>query len=148
MLHGVRILGAPTVAAAAEVFALDPAFVREALLDAEARGWVSQFAFFGSTTWSLTEAGRVANEAQLAGELDAAGVRDVVVAAHAAFVPLNQRHGEACTRWQLRPMGDRLAANDHLDRRWDATVVRELAEVGREFEALCIPRGSDHLTAG
>ena len=35
--------------------------------------------------------------------LHAAGARESVTEAHAAFVPLNRRFGRACTAWQTRP---------------------------------------------
>ena len=136
-LHGVRVLGAPTTHQVAGLFGLGEPFVREALLDAEAYGWASRHTFFGPVTWSLTERGRAQDEKLLAEELDAAGVRQAVAAGHAAFLPLNRRHGEACTAWQLRPTAsDPWAANDHLDRRWDAVVLRDLATIARELEAV------------
>lgn len=164
-LHGVRVLGGPTLAQVAGLFSLPVPAVREALLDAEAYGWASRYHFFGSTTWSLTERGRVEDERLLAAELDAAGVREVVAGVHAAFLPLNRRHGATCTRWQLRPTAsDPLAANDHLDRRWDATVLRDLTGIARALEPLCVELGGalerfgvhwpryrlalDHLLAG
>lgn len=36
-------------------------------------------------------------------------------AAHRSFLPLNRRHGQTCTRWQL---------NNQLDERVDAAVLR------------------------
>lgn len=136
-LHGVRILGGPTVAAVAARFDLPTPDVREFLLDAQAFGWVTRHEFFGET-WSITERGRVENERQLAEELDATGARATVGEAHAAFVPLNRRHGQACTDWQLRPMPwDRLAANDHTDHRWDDRVLAELEAVDRELAGIC-----------
>lgn len=138
VLHGVRILGAPRLTELAERFDLDYGFVNEALQDARARGLIARYDFFGATTWSLTDAGRVENERQLAEELDAAGVRKVVEDAHRAFLPLNRRHGEVCTRWQTRPTAsDAWAANDHLDRRWDAAVLRDLTLLCRELGQVC-----------
>lgn len=136
-LHGVRILGAPTIAQVAERFGLDPAMVREHLLDAQAYGWVSRWDGFGSANWSMTEAGRTENERQLAAELDATGTRGSVVAAHRAFLPLNVRHGQACTRWQLRPSAaDPLSFNDHTDGRWDRDVLDSLAGIQAELDVI------------
>ncbi|MEX5719232.1 hypothetical protein, partial [Geodermatophilus maliterrae] len=52
-LHGVRVLGFPTTARVAGRFRLDRDAVDEALLDAEARGWVRRLSFGGSAGWSL-----------------------------------------------------------------------------------------------
>lgn len=134
-LHGVRVLGGPSVDAIAERFGLARAEVRECLLDGQASGWVTRHDFFGET-WSLTERGRAENERQLAAELEIAGARGVVGQAHLAFLPLNRRHGQACTDWQLRPTSwDPLAANDHTDPIWDDRVLVELEVIDAE---LCV----------
>lgn len=136
-LHGVRVLGGPSVAAVADRFSLPQGEVREHLLDAQAYGWVSRHDWFGET-WSLTDRGRVENERQLAAELDAAGAREVVTRAHADFLPLNRRHGQACTRWQLRPTRwDRAAANDHSDPVWDDAALAELEAVDAAAAEVC-----------
>ncbi len=125
-LHGVRVLGAPSVAAVAERFGLDASEVREHLLDAQAYGWVTRYDFFGET-WSITERGRVENERQLAAELELTGSRAVVRAVHAAFLPVNAAHGRACTQWQLHPtLYDPAAINDHSDPVWDDAALVDL----------------------
>lgn len=150
-LHGVRILGGPTVERVAKRHHLDPAEVREHLLDAQAYGWVTKYDVFGQVTWSLTAAGHAELERRLSAELDAAGARQTVLAAHQAFLPLNARHGEACTRWQLRPFrSDPLAFNDHTDLRWDQAVLDSLVAIDAELDALCaglvaaLPRFDGH----
>lgn len=136
-LHGVRVLGGPSVDAVAQRFGLPSAEVREHLLDAQAYGWVRRHDGFGET-WSMTARGRQEEERLLAEELDAAGARDVVAAVHAAFLPVNRRHGQACTDWQLRATRwDRLAANDHTDPVWDDRVLVELEACDDELAALC-----------
>lgn len=138
-LHGVRVLGGPSAAAIAERFRLSPHDVREHLLDAQAYGWVSPYDYFGES-WSLTSAGKAENERQLRVELEAAGCRDVAVAAHRAFLPLNQAHATACTRWQLRPQPwDELAKNDHTDLRWDNSVLTALERVDEQLERALAP---------
>ncbi|WP_448639865.1 hypothetical protein [Geodermatophilus sp. URMC 63] len=137
-LHGVRVLGFPTTARVAGRFGLDRDAVEEALLDAEACGWVQRLSFGGSSGWSLTDAGRAEGERRLAAELDVLGARDVVADVHARFRPLNRRFGAACTDWQLRPTRlDPLAANDHTDWRWDERVLRTLASAGADLTGLC-----------
>ena len=135
-LHGVRVLGGPTVVAIAERFGLDRNEVREHLLDAQAFGWVTRHEYFGET-WSLTSRGRERNERLLAEELDATGLRDVVRGAHRDFLPLNVRHGEASTRWQLRSTRwDPRAFNDHTDPVWDHEVLSELEAIDAEFSSI------------
>lgn len=137
-LHGLRLVGAGDADAVARRFALDRDEVTEALLDFQAYGWASHLEFAGLGKWSLTEAGRHANERQLAEELDAAGARAAVAAVHAAFLPLNARFQAAATHWQIRPLpGDPMAANDHTDARWDDRVLIELASLGKLIAPLC-----------
>ena len=136
-LHGVRVMGFPTASRVAVRYGLDATMVHESLLDFEAAGWTRLQSFGGSSGWSLTDAGRVENERRLAAELDRAGARDAVAAVHTAFVPLNHRFGQACTRWQVRPApGDPIAFNDHTDFRWDEQVLRTLTSLDRSFRQL------------
>ena len=138
-LHGVRVLGGPGTDAVARRYGLPVDEVREHLLDAQAYGWVTRHDFFGET-WGMTERGRAENERQLAAELDALGVRDVVIDAHRRFIALNGPHGVACTNWQLHPVPwDRTAANDHTDPAWDIAVLVELERIDdllQEVDAL------------
>ncbi|PRY50702.1 hypothetical protein LY71_103266 [Geodermatophilus tzadiensis] len=142
-LHGVRVLGFPTTARVAGRYGLARDAVEEALLDAEARGWVRRLAFGGSEGWSLLDAGRAEGERRLAAELDALGARDAVTDVHARFRPLNRRFGAACTDWQLHPTRlDPMAFNDHTDWRWDERVLRTLRSAGAEFAGLCAELGA------
>jgi hypothetical protein len=137
-LHGVRVLGFPTASRVADRYRLDANAVEGLLLDFEALGWARQSSFAGSSGWSLTDAGRVENERRLAVELDRAAARDAVMGVHAAFVPLNERFGAACTDWQVRPTRlDPLSFNDHTDWRWDERVLRTLESVQASFTDLC-----------
>ena len=83
-LHAVRLKGFVDSLGAARRYGLDPRVVDEHLLDAHARGWVTRSGFAGTHGWSLTDAGRAANEAHLARELDETGARPEVEAAHAS----------------------------------------------------------------
>jgi hypothetical protein len=136
-LHAVRLQGFVDSADAAARFGLDPAVVDDHLLDAEAVGWVSRSEFDGTRGWSLTEAGRRANEAALARELDEVGARSDVEQVHDDFLPVNALLADAVTRWQLRPAPhDPLAANTHEDAAWDAAVLGDLARVGAALDGL------------
>lgn len=144
-LHAVRLKGFVDSLGAARRFGLDPRVVDEHLLDAQARGWVTRSGFAGTHGWSLTDAGRAANEAELARELDETGARPAVESAHAEFFPLNAVLTDAATRWQLRPTPhDPFAENAHDDPDWDAAVLTDLGHVSgglRAFE----PRLSGRL---
>jgi hypothetical protein len=137
-LHGVRVLGFATTSRIAARYGLDVELVNDMLLDFEATGWVRHLSFAASSGWSVTDTGRVVNERRLAAELDRAGARETVANAHAAFLPLNGRFGEACTDWQIRPTRlDPMAFNDHTDWRWDDRVLQALTSLGMSFKRLC-----------
>lgn len=136
--HGVRVLGSPSADTVARRFRLDHGVVREALLDAQASGWVTKYDFLGDITWAMTDAGRAEDERLLAAELEAVGARAVVAAAHADFLPFNALHGEACTKWQLRPTAwDPLDRNDHTDLRWDAAALDQLEQADAGLAGVC-----------
>lgn len=127
-LHGVRVLGFTSAERVAERYELDAASVEELLLDDEAYGWVRRSSFAGSSGWSVTDAGRGEDERRMRTELDRVGARGLVEQVHTEFRPLNERFGQACTDWQLRPNGrDDLAFNDHSDWRWDERVLERLS---------------------
>lgn len=137
VLHAVRVVGFADVPSLARRFGTDQDETGELLEDAEARGWVQRSGFAGLAGWSLTVAGRVENERQLAAELTRTGRAEDVREVHRDFLPLNARLQQACTSWQLRPTsGDRLAANDHSDPAWDAEVLGELAALDRALAPL------------
>lgn len=137
-LRAVRVLGYTSAARVAARYSLDAAAVEEALLDAEAHGWVRRTAFAGDAGWSVTERGRAETERGAARELEALGATDAVRAVHADFLPLNARFGEASTRWQVRPTArDPLAANDHEDLRWDHHVLTTLRSMQASLDDLC-----------
>lgn len=126
-LHTLRVLGHATVGQVAGLRSLPLEVVEEHLEDARSLGLATRSSFGGSTSWHLTERGRAKGEADLAVELDGVGGRSDVVAAHAAFLPLNRRIGDVMTQWQLRPTpSDPLAPNDHRDAGYDDAVVRRL----------------------
>ncbi|MEU8002113.1 transcriptional regulator [Catellatospora sp. NPDC049111] len=104
VLHAVRLKGFAGTEAVAARFGLDAAQTHEDLLDAEAYGRVTRASFAGLTGWSLTEAGRRHNEAQLRDELDAHDARDAVAAIHDDFLPLNSQATRTFTAWQLGSM--------------------------------------------
>ncbi|MFB6529235.1 MULTISPECIES: transcriptional regulator [unclassified Streptomyces] len=136
-LHAVRLKGVADDDEAAARYGLDAEVVREALLDHEARGWVTRRAFAGTRGWTLTDSGRAEGERQLAGELAAAGLGPFVRERYETFLAHNARCLRACTDWQVRPDGaGRLAVNDHGDAAWDGRVLDELTALGGVIDLL------------
>ena len=137
-LHALRLSGMADEARTARRFALSPTEVAELLLDFEAYGWVTRAEFAGTGGWTLTGTGKAEGERRLAAELADSAARPAVRSVHAAFLPLNARLQDACTRWQIRPMpGAPMAANDHPAHRWDDRVIGELGSLGRRLAPLC-----------
>jgi len=139
-LHGVRVLGFATAARIAGRYGLEPAQVDETLLDLEVLGLVRRQNVRGDRAWSLTEAGRADDTRRMAAELAAAGDGAAVAvrSVHRMFVPVNERFGQACTDWQLRPSRvDPLDVNDHTDPRWDDRVLDRLASLGSALGVFC-----------
>jgi hypothetical protein len=101
VLHAVRLKGFADTDGVAARFDLDRHQTREHLLDAEACGWATRSAFADLAGWSLTEAGRRRNEAQLREELDRTGTRAAVTDVHQRFPALNARATQAFTSCQL-----------------------------------------------
>src|SRR3954452_24101647 len=126
-LHAVRLKGMGADADVADRFGIHPAKATELLLDFQAYGWISRVDFAGTAGWTLTAAGLLENQRQLAGELAAAGGTDVVRDCYRRFLPRNGELQQACTDWQLRPTSsDPLAGNDHFDLVWDRRVLESL----------------------
>lgn len=137
-LHAVRILGGSDTSRIAGRFDLDYLVAAEMLLDFQATGWVTRSEFANHAVWSLTPAGRVENERQLAAELDAVQGRAQVASAYAQFLTLNARFQQAVTGWQLQPVtGGRLMANDHTDFRYDDRILQRLTSIGNGLAEVC-----------
>lgn len=118
-------------------FELEPATVRESLLDFEAFGWVTRVGFADLKGWTLTEAGKAENERQLANELKMAGVAEALRTAYDEFLVQNDLLLRASTDWQIRPTAsDVLAVNNHADRRWDARLLHTLTDLDTELRRI------------
>ena len=137
VLHAVRIQGMTDVGAISRRFSLDRDTAEEMLLDFEAYGWVQRAEFAGLSGWGLTEAGRRQGMRLLTAELDEAGARDAVTAAHEDFVELNDRLLQSIAKWQIRPTrADPLATNDHTDWPWDEDILKSLAVLSRRLRPI------------
>jgi DNA-binding MarR family transcriptional regulator len=133
VLHGVRLMGFAEAAAVAELWQLDEAAVAAELKELAADGFV-QRRDGRVSGWSLTPEGRVEHASAVAAELDEAGTRADVQAAHREFSQVNPELLATCTAWQLRPTDAGQTVNDHLDHAYDASVVQRLAGVHQRVE--------------
>ncbi len=92
--------------------------------------------------YTLTKEGRAAHP-----QLVAAAVTDEERAGlgrtYDAFLPVNGRFKQVCTRWQIRsgPDGDQ-QPNDHSDEAYDAAVVEELGAVHEDAVRALAPAAS------
>lgn len=107
-LHAVRLKGFADTAAVAGRFDLDPDATSARLETYAADQWIVHSSFADVSGWSLTEAGRRANEAQLRQELDEVGGRAHVAEIHERFLPLNATVSAACSAVQLDPVPETL----------------------------------------
>lgn len=136
-LHAVRLRGALDEPAVIARYRLDRDAAHAHLVACQAAGWVRSVSVAGMAVWTITEAGRSEDNRRLAAELALAGATEAVTAAHADFLPLNQRLLAACTDWQIRPLRwDPAAVNDHTNYRWDSRVLDEFASIGKRLVAV------------
>jgi len=125
VLHGLRLKGFGEAEAIAATVGIDAADVRRVLDDLAAEDLVLHRDGPRLAGWALTAAGRDAQEAALAAELDAVGARDVVHGAYTRFLALNAPLLEICTAWQ---MTDESTLNDHSDADYDSVIVKRLID--------------------
>jgi hypothetical protein len=102
-LHAVRLNGFADDAAIARRFELHVEETRVRLEKYAGDGLVGFSSFADVSGWSLTEAGRQTNEAQLRDELDLAAAREEVSMIHDQFLPHNATVSAACSAVQLDP---------------------------------------------
>ena len=131
VLHGVRLKGLAEPATVAALWGLDEGDVTVELKGLADDGFVRRRDGRVSG-WQLTVDGRVEDVAQLAAELDAAGVRGSVEDAYRRFLGLNPKLLSACTAWQLKSGDHGQRVNDHTDPVYDASVVGQLRGVHEE----------------
>ena len=140
-LHGVRILGYASAAVIGARFGVAADVVENHLREAESHGWAIPLDDVDRVGgWRLTDGGRLEDERLLAEELDRTGLREVVVAAHQEFLPLNRRMGRAATDWQIKPTPwDPMSMNDHADYAWDEGVIRALVALAADLRRVTDP---------
>lgn len=136
VLHGLRLKGFTEAAGVAELLGRDEAEVA-AQLEEAARLGLALRRDGRLSGWTLTPDGRVEGERLLAGELDAAGVRDEVRQAYERFLALNGDMLGTCTRWQVRDGEGGQVLNDHTDPAYDAQVIADLASIDERVQPIC-----------
>lgn len=136
VLHTLRCRGAVSAERlTASVGPLTSGDTEDALLALATRGLVTHDGgVFGG--WRLTDAGREADAEWVALELAHADARPAVHAAYGDFLDLNQRTLDICSAWQVRSF-EPLVLNDHTDRAYDAGVLRRLATLDAQAQAVC-----------
>jgi hypothetical protein len=87
--------------------------------------------------WSVTDAGRSADDEFLARELDALGAREQVHSIYDRFLSLNPGLLQICSDWQMRRIGNTPTLNDHTDADYDAKVLTRLMRVDESAQELC-----------
>lgn len=103
-LHAVRLQGFADSSTIAGRFDLDAEVTSARLESYAADKWIAHSSFGDLAGWSLTEAGRRANEAQLKEELDDIAGRQQIALVHDRFVPVNATVSAACSSVQLDPV--------------------------------------------
>ena len=79
--------------------------------------------------WQLTPAGKVADAAAVAEEIERSAGRAIVDGAYRRFLDLNGDILRVCTAWQMRDQAGRQVVNDHGDAAYDLEVVGRLAAI-------------------
>lgn len=144
-LHAVRVLGLADTAVIAARAGITIGAAADLLSEAERLGRVQHVSFAGLEGWSLTDAGRLENERQLAAERESVDSDVRIAATYRDFLPLNARLLRAVTDWQIAPSdADPFASNDHSDSERDAGILIELRELSAALAPL-VDRLSDVL---
>lgn len=132
VLHTLRCVGFAGLDRVADATGLAASDVQSELIDLAVAGLVThEPGDFGG--WGVTAAGRAADAARIAAELDAAGVRTAVAAAYDDFLVLNPELLDLCTAWQTNVAVDRVLDRlTDFDRRADG-VCADLSAALRRF---------------
>lgn len=137
VLHAVRLLGFASSTAIADRAGVAVGAAAERLRAWEGLDWVQHVTFADLDGWSLTDAGRIENERQLATERALADPQHRIASVYRGFLPLNARLLRAVTDWQIAGTADdAFASNDHSDHDRDDRILAELAELGTALSPL------------
>jgi hypothetical protein len=137
VMHGLRLKGFGEAAAIADAAGVTEAEAKP-ILDELVGAELAAYRDGRLSGFSLTKHGREDHAAQLAAELEAAGVRPVVDDAYRRFLLLNTDLLAICTAWQLRETDGEPVVNDHSDADHDAAVIERLATLHAAVEPICV----------
>ena len=142
-LHALRLKGMGDVAALATVFDQDHVTLEAELDRCLHDGLVARRdPGCSGDTWVLRPAGRTVGEQLLHEELEslsskfAIDIGERIHSLYEAFLPLNRRLLDVCTRFQVRRR-DPVELNDHSDPSYDAARIDELTEIDGEVRRIC-----------
>jgi DNA-binding MarR family transcriptional regulator len=138
VVHALRLTGMASQDNLADVTGLDPAELSPVLDELVAAGLAKQRTGRLSG-YALTADGRGLHRDLLSVHVTPGEVAGVA-AAYEAFLPVNGRFKDICTRWQMRPGPDgKDVMNDHADPEYDTAVVGELGSLHAETVAGLAP---------
>ncbi|RFU82706.1 transcriptional regulator [Streptomyces triticagri] len=128
LLHALRCAGACSTERLRHITGAEASDIESELIDLGVAGLATRLS--GELPyWSLTDAGRAAHPSRIRDELESAGARPVVTAAHERFLVLNPELLDLCRAWQLRSVDGVPSANDHRDAAYDAQVLDRFADL-------------------
>ena len=138
VVHALRLAGIASQDDLADVTGLDPEELSPVLDELVAAGLAKQRTGRVSG-YALTADGRRSHPELLSDHVTPGEVAGVA-AAYEAFLPVNGRFKDICTRWQMRPGPDgKDVMNDHADLEYDTAVVGELGSLHEETIAGLAP---------
>lgn len=127
-LLGLRLKGFADAAAVADVVGAAETDIAAALEAAAGEGLVRYNEERGVYLLDPTS-GRPEGERLLGEQLDAAGVREDLIACYRDFLTLNQSMLQLCTDWQVKAIGDEQVLNDHEDDEYDQEIIGRLVDL-------------------
>lgn len=136
VLHTIRCIGFASLQRIADTAGLPESETESKLLDLAVAGLVTRVpGHFGG--WGLTDDGRTTDAELIAGELAAAGTREVLTQAYDRFLVLNPELLDLCTAWQTIPGDGTLKMNDHRDSAYDTRVLYRFVEFHARAGLVC-----------
>ena len=129
VLHALRCIGSAGEQRVANAAGLPVEATTGHLRDLSIKGWVVlDPGPFGG--WSVTDAGRTADQEMLDSELALTGAGEPVRACYQSFLSLNPTLLQACSDWQMRRLTSSThILNDHSNDEYDSGVLSRLIRV-------------------
>lgn len=135
ILHALRCIGTSTEARVTAASGIPAASTSRGLNQLSERGLVVlDPGPFGG--WSLTDAGRSADDESLRRELDAMDARTAIRRHYEEFLGMNPTVLQVCSDWQMQTIGNTPVLNDHADVEYDRQVLGRLVRIDAAAQAL------------